>query len=107
MAKLPADASHNEIVRMGWRSFDQQWTFDDPRLITWNGRSVAVTVRPTALPVDSRTMTLGTGPAITASIGVPDLHYFRVVSFRGEVVCRSTRDQERQSPTSRADFSTC
>src|SRR5699024_1318351 len=30
LADLPPDADHPPIVRFGWRSFDQQWTFDDP-----------------------------------------------------------------------------
>lgn len=33
IADLSENAQHLPIVRMGWRSFDQQWTFDDPRLI--------------------------------------------------------------------------
>ena len=32
LVDLPVDAEHQPIVRMGWRSFDRQWTFDDPRL---------------------------------------------------------------------------
>ncbi|NKU22013.1 hypothetical protein GS907_26115 [Rhodococcus hoagii] len=43
------------------------------------------------------TMTLGTGPAITASIGVPDLHYFRG-SFGGKDVVPLYRDQEAAKP---------
>ncbi|NKU22010.1 hypothetical protein GS907_26070 [Rhodococcus hoagii] len=42
-------------------------------------------------------MTLGTGPAITASIGVPDLHYFRG-SFGGKDVVPLYRDQEAAKP---------
>ncbi|NKU37687.1 hypothetical protein GS887_27500 [Rhodococcus hoagii] len=93
----------------GWvgRSFDQQWTFDDPRLINLERPALWQSLSDQQLfLVTPGTMTLGTGPAITASIGVPDLHYFRG-SFGGRTSCRSTATKKRQSPTSRADFSTC
>ncbi|NKU32425.1 hypothetical protein GS902_24280 [Rhodococcus hoagii] len=98
LAKLPADASHNEIVRMGWRSFDQQWTFDDPRLINLERPALWQSLSDQQLfLVTPGTMTLGTGPAITASIGVPDLHYFRG-SFGGKDVVPLYRDQEAAKP---------
>ena len=33
LADLGEGESHEPIVRFGMRSFDRQWTFDDPRLI--------------------------------------------------------------------------
>jgi len=98
LAKLPADAGHNKIVRVGWRSFDLQWTFDDPRLINLERPALWQSLSDQQLfLVTPGTMTLGTGPAVTASVEVPDLHYFRG-SFGGKDVVPLYRDRDATEP---------
>lgn len=77
LASLSADANHEPIVRMGWRSFDQQWTFDDPRLINLERPSLWQSLSEKQLfLVSPWSARISQGPAATVSIGVPDLHYF-------------------------------
>lgn len=74
---LPPGSPSESIVRYGYRSFDRQWTFDDPRVAAlerpalWaalSGRQVFMT--------SMMTSALGSGPAATSTIFVPDKHYF-------------------------------
>ncbi|QCU79750.1 hypothetical protein E7744_15480 (plasmid) [Citricoccus sp. SGAir0253] len=94
LAELPAGATAQTIVRMGWRSFDQQWTFDDPRLANlerpalWQGLS-----DQQIFLVSPWTARISNGPAATVSVGIPDLHYFRG-SFGGKDVIPLYRDAE-------------
>lgn len=77
LSTLAADAAHRSLVRYGYRSFDRQWTFDDPRLAAlerpslWNSRS------PHQIFLSTMTTSpLGAGPALTVTAYVPDLHHF-------------------------------
>lgn len=98
LAGLPAGAPHNELVRMGWRSFDQQWTFDDPRLTKTESPSLWQSVSDQQIfLVTPAAMALGNGPAVTVSVGVPDMHYFRG-SFGGKDVVPLYRDRDAQQP---------
>lgn len=78
LADEPVGSSSQPIVRYGYRSFDRQWAFDDPRWAktespslwwsTASGRQIFL--------VSMMTNKIGHGPAATLSIGVPDFHYF-------------------------------
>lgn len=68
---------HQPIQRYGYRSFDRQWAFNDPRMAKTDSPSLWQTVSPQQLFLTSIfTKQLGPGPAITASSAVPDLDYF-------------------------------
>ncbi|MCU1535367.1 MAG: hypothetical protein JWR53_1848 [Glaciihabitans sp.] len=77
LADLLPGAPHREIVSLAYRSFDTQWTFNDPRLALlerpslWNSRSGSQVFMATMA-----TNPIGTGPSIVASVAVPDFHFF-------------------------------
>jgi hypothetical protein len=68
---------HEPIVRYGFRSFDRQWTFQDPRLAKtespslWSSQSHKQIFLATLM-----TGVLSEGPAATISCYVPDKHFF-------------------------------
>jgi hypothetical protein len=77
LVSLKEGAPHRPIVRYGYRSFDRQWAFDDPRMAKtespslWRARSerqVFLTSLMTKEP--------SAGPMLVASAHVPDLDYF-------------------------------
>src|SRR5699024_1659975 len=75
LAELPVNADHLPIVRMGWRSFDQQWTFDDPRLANLERPELWQTLSDKQVYlVSPGTARISNGPAATVSVGVPDKH---------------------------------
>ncbi|PXA77650.1 hypothetical protein DCC26_08085 [Auritidibacter sp. NML120779] len=77
LADLPEDAPHQPIVRMGWRSFDRQWTFDDSRLANLERPALWQSLSPRQVfLVSPWSARISNGPAATVSIGVPDLHYY-------------------------------
>src|SRR5699024_7171065 len=77
LADLPEDAPHQPIVRMGWRSFDRQWTFDDPRLAKTDSPALWQSLSPQQIfLVSPWSARINNGPAATVSTGVPDLHYY-------------------------------
>ena len=98
LVELPVDAEHQPIVRMGWRSFDQQWTFDDPRLAKTDSPALWQSLSDKQIfLVSPWTARISNGPAATVSIGVPDLHYFRG-SFGGKDVIPLYRDKDGEQP---------
>ena len=77
IASLTADAQPAAITRFAFRSFDRQWLLADNRIggrmnpSFWRsngGKQVYLTSLLTGI--------LGTGPAVTVSSHVPDLHHF-------------------------------
>ncbi|WP_199244604.1 type ISP restriction/modification enzyme [Micrococcus luteus] len=98
ISALAPSASHAPTVRLGWRSFDRQWTFDDPRLAktdspslwqSWSTRQVYM--------VSPRSSRISGGPAVYASAYVPDLNsYFG--SGGGKDVIPLYRDAEATQP---------
>lgn len=77
LSSLGADAPTPPICRFGFRSFDRQFAFADPRLGDY--------LRPVYWQIQSDRQiyltslvkgVLGPGPAATLSALVPDLHYF-------------------------------
>ena len=74
---LDADAESEPIVRYGYRSFDRQWAFADPRMAKTESPSLwAVQGGAQVFLVTKPTLQLGKGPAAVASAYVPDLHFF-------------------------------
>lgn len=80
------------IRRYGLRSFDRQWAFQDPRMAKtespslWNSQSGKQVFLASLL-----TGQISTGPSLTVSAAVPDLHYFRG-SFGGKDIIPLYRD---------------
>lgn len=104
LAELPVGAEHNPIVRMGWRSFDQQYTFDDPRLAKTESPSLWQSISADQVfLVSPWTERVGSGPGATVSIGVPDMNYFRG-SCGGKDVIPLYRDQECLDPNVTSGF---
>lgn len=77
LADLPTSAPHRPLVRMGWRSFDQQWTFDDPRLAKTDSPALWQSLSDKQVfLVSPWSARISNGPAATVSVGVPDKHYY-------------------------------
>lgn len=97
LVDLPVDADHQPIVRMGWRSFDQQWTFDDPRLAKTDSPALWQSLSDKQVfLVSPWSARISNGPAATVSVGVPDKHYF--CNRGGKDVIPLYRDQECEQP---------
>lgn len=98
LASLPADAEPRPIVRVAWRSFDRQWTFDDPRLAKTDSPALwqALSERQLFL-VSPKTARINGGPAVTVSTAVPDKHHY-VGSFGGKDVIPLYRDAGAAEP---------
>lgn len=97
LSELPSGSPHRPIVRYGYRSFDQQWTFEDPRLAKtespslWSSRSKKQIFLSSLL-----TTPLGQGPGLTVSSVVPDFHHFS--GRGGKDVLPLYRDAEGEHP---------
>lgn len=77
LSEMPVGATSEPIVRYAFRSFDRQWSFKDPRLAKTESPSLWLSVSDQQVFLATTiTESLGTGPALTCSIDVPDLHYF-------------------------------
>lgn len=77
LAEVEADESHQPIRRYGFRSFDRQWAFHDPRMAKTDSPSLWQSVSQRQLFLSSvLTDKISQGPAVTASAHAPDLHYF-------------------------------
>ena len=77
LATLTEGDESQPIVRFGFRSFDRQWAFADPRLAKtdspalWASRS-----KRQVYMASLTTAKMSDGPCMTVSAYVPDLHYF-------------------------------
>jgi hypothetical protein len=86
------------IVRYAFRSFDRQWTFNDPRMAKtespslWKGHSDRQLFLTSLL-----TAQISEGPAMTAAAYVPDLHHYRG-SFGGKDIIPLWRDAAATQP---------
>ena len=88
----PAGGSPQPIVRYGYRSFDRQWAFQDPRMAKTESPSLWASVSAEQIFLASRpTRQMGKGPGLTASTCVPDLHVF-TGSYGGKDVIPLHRD---------------
>ncbi len=97
LASLQPLANPEPFVHIGWRSFDTQTTFADPRLINlerpalWQSLS-----KKQVFLVSPYTARMSNGPAATISLGVPDKHYF--CNRGGKDVIPLYRDKEATQP---------
>lgn len=74
---LEPGAPHEPIRRYGYRSFDRQWAFDDPRMAKTESPSLWASLSDRQVFLATMpTNPLGSGAAASASSHVPDLHYF-------------------------------
>lgn len=65
------------IVQYGYRSFDRQWAFSDPRFATLERPSLWWSIGSRQIFLTSMmTNPLGHGPAATVTVFVPDFHHF-------------------------------
>jgi hypothetical protein len=77
LVDLPVRAPHRAIVRYGFRSFDRQWAFDDPRLAALDRPALWASVGERQVFMTTlATAQLSNGPAATVSVAVPDKHHF-------------------------------
>lgn len=98
LSELPASAAHEAITRYGYRSFDRQWTFQDPRLAKTESPSLWASRSEKQIFLSSfMTNPLGDGPGITVTTAVPDLHHFRG-SYGGKDVLPLYRDADGLYP---------
>lgn len=98
LADLRADAPHRPIVPYGYRAFDRQWTFDDPRLIALDRPALWQTCGPRQVFLVSRTTeVIASGPAMVATAAVPDKHVFRGAEG-GKDVFPLYRDRRATAP---------
>ncbi|OFL67942.1 type ISP restriction/modification enzyme [Brevibacterium sp. HMSC063G07] len=97
IADLPVDAEYQPLVRLGWRSFDRQWTFDDPRLAKTDSPALWQSLSPKQLfMVSPWSARISDGPAATVSTAVPDLHCY--CNRGGKDVIPLYRDAECLQP---------
>lgn len=77
LSSLTANTPPRNIVRYGYRSFDRQWTFEDPRMAALERPSLWSSRSARQLFLSSMTTApIGEGPALTVTTEVPDLHHF-------------------------------
>lgn len=97
LASLPADTPAPAVARYAFRSFDRQWTFQDPRVAKtespslWQSRSDKQVFLTTLM-----TTKIGLGPAMTVAVDVPDFHHF--CNRGGKDVIPLYRDAQAQYP---------
>lgn len=92
-----SNAEHQRIIRYGFRSFDRQWTFIDPRLIALERPALWSSVSEKQIfLVSLMTAETSTGPNLTVSAYVPDKHYF--CGRGGKDILPLFRDSNAQDP---------
>ncbi|MFL0411135.1 type ISP restriction/modification enzyme [Microbacterium paludicola] len=95
LADLSPGDPHEPIVRFGTRSFDRQWTFEDPRLAKTESPSLWASLSTEQVFLTTMTTTaLGGGPAATLATAVPDKHHFRG-SYGGKDIIPLYRDAKK------------
>jgi len=73
----PIGAGPPPIARYGFRSFDRQWAFDDPRMAKTESPSLWAAVSDEQIFMTSMlTLALAEGLAASVTTHVPDLHHF-------------------------------
>ena len=92
LAEVQAGDLSQPIRRYGYRSFDRQWAFHDPRLANLERPSLWQAGSDRQFYFSSLlTGRIAGGPALTVSTAVPDLHVFRG-NFGGKDVIPLWRD---------------
>ena len=79
LADLPANAPPLAIEPYGWKPFDRQWTFKDPRLAKTESPALWQSVGPhqVFLIFPSAGIAPGPGPTVHATTAVPDMNSFK------------------------------
>ncbi|WP_423140659.1 type ISP restriction/modification enzyme [Parablastomonas sp. CN1-191] len=104
LADTDAETEHQPISRYGYRSFDRQWAFQDPRLTNLERPSLWQSVSNQQIFMCSLlTGRISSGPALTVSAHVPDLHFYRG-SYGGKDVIPLYRDASARVPNITAGF---
>lgn len=104
LADLGSGDSHQPMVRYGFRSFDRQWTFRDPRLAELERPSLWASASDKQIFLATfMTGKISAGPTLTVSAYVPDLHYFRG-SFGGKDIIPLYRDRAATVPNLTVGF---
>jgi type I restriction-modification system DNA methylase subunit len=94
IADLDSDSEHPPITRYAFRSFDRQWSFQDPRMAKTESPSLWESLSARQVFLTSfMTGKLGDGPGATVATAVPDLHHFRG-SYGGKDVLPLYRDSK-------------
>lgn len=97
LVALDPSASPRRLSRLAWRSFDRQWTFDDPRLAKTDSPALWQSLSEhQVFLVSPKTARLSEGPAVTVATAVPDLHYFN--NRGGKDIIPLYRDAAAQQP---------
>lgn len=98
LASLPADAPPPPIAPYGWRPFDRQSTFEDPRLAKTESPALWQSRSPDQLflVLPSVSLAPGPGPTVHCFTAVPDMNSFKG-SASGSIVALY-RDREAQDP---------
>jgi hypothetical protein len=92
LADIPRGGRSRPIHRYGYRGFDRQWAFGDPRLAKTDSPSLWAAVSDHQIfMVTKANQVLGDGPAAVVSVHVPDLDHFRG-SYGGKDVIPLLRD---------------
>lgn len=77
LAEIRAGEAGQPMKRYGYRSFDRQWAFDDPRMAKTDSPSLWQTMSSAQFFLSSIfTSVVSAGPALTVSADVPDLHFY-------------------------------
>lgn len=98
IADVAAGDPPQPIRRYAYRSFDRQWAFEDARLANLERPSLWQSVSPKQIFLTSlMNAQIGSGPALTASDCVPDLHHFRG-SYGGKDIIPLYRDAAASQP---------
>ncbi len=98
LADAVSDTPHQPIVRYGYRSFDRQWAFADPRMAKTDSPSLWQSVSTRQVFFTSLlTGHLSSGPSLTVTAHIPDLHSFRG-SYGGKDVIPLYRDAAGREP---------
>jgi hypothetical protein len=73
----PVGADHRKIVPFAYRSFDRQWTFEDPRLAFTESPTLWASLSgQQVFMAAGMTQRITNGPAATVSVAVPEYHVF-------------------------------
>lgn len=98
LIEISASTPPQPIVRYGFRSFDRQYAFRDPRLAALDRPALwsSLSSRQVFL-VSLMTGQVSAGPVVTVSADVPDKHYFRG-SYGGKDILPLYRDADAQLP---------
>ena len=98
LGDLRPGAPARPVVAYGYRSFERQHTFVDPRLAKTESPSLWASLSHRQVFLTSMmTNPMGAGPALTVATAVPDFHHFRG-SYGGKDVMPLYRDAAATRP---------